>query len=120
MVLSIYLLKDEKDCEIVYGSSIPSNLSEMAREAGIYDQLYSEEYLCNKIAKDIEKYIEHAVNDIKNRREHYKKFNPEKKNPIFFAYLDCDGFLKFLEGYLTACKNNPDSVIRIYENRMIE
>jgi hypothetical protein len=116
--------QDEYD--YLYEANITHNMNIMAGEAGLYDpiwrphrlkpdydrsfthiQEWEHEDKNPSIAGDIIKPIERGLADLKARPDYFKKFNPPNK------WGDYDGFLRFVENYLEACKANPTSRIFI-------
>ncbi len=113
--------------EEFYSANITHNLWAMADKAGIYDALWrpyklhkdydvtegdskSEyEFEANHIvcAKDISEVIEKGLNDMKSRPEYYKQFDASNG---WGTYKD---FIPWIEKYLNACKEYPDSIVRV-------
>ena len=93
--------------ETLYDTNITHNLGKMAKEAGIYEALWSpEEVDCEK-AEDIIDVLEEGVNRLKNRPDFYKTFNASNGWGLY------EHFVPFVENYLEACKENPSSTILI-------
>lgn len=139
MSLDVYLQKEpiEVDCECecgnkhkkmhseeLYWANITHNLGKMAGKAGIYEALwrpyrlrkdfketdnYDKECEFEKSvviqAKDIIKVLEKGLKDLKNRPEYFKKFDAENGWGLY------EHFVPFVEKYLEACKEYPDSII---------
>jgi hypothetical protein len=117
----------EETQERVYDANITHNLGEMADKAGIYEALWrphrlKEDYNVpendhnaeyefetnNKtIAKDIIEVLENGLADLKARPEYFKKFNSENGWGMY------QNFVPFVEKYLNACKQHPDTTIEV-------
>lgn len=139
MGLDIYLMGKEKDVvcgccghkqkekEELYSAAITHNLGEMAGEAGIYEALWRPHRLKkgynipendnkaewefeDKIetkAKELISVIEKGLKDLKKRPEYFKKFNSPNGWGMY-KY-----FVPFVEKYLMALKENPESVVNV-------
>tara|TARA_R110000782_G_scaffold30983_6_gene76815 strand:+ start:5024 stop:5446 length:423 start_codon:yes stop_codon:yes gene_type:complete len=115
----------ESKQEEVYNANITHNLGEMASEAGLYEALwrphklkevysisendYISEYNFEKsnpvIASEITLIIEKGLEDMKARPEHYKTFDSPNGWGIY------DHFIPFIEKYLEALKEHPESIV---------
>jgi hypothetical protein len=112
--------------EQLYSANITHNLNVMAEQAGIYkalwrpyqlhkDYVHSEDY--NKemlfedsvtiIASDIIDIIEQGLDLLKNRPDYFSKFNAENG---WGKYVN---FVPFVEKYLEALKQYPDSLVEV-------
>jgi hypothetical protein len=112
--------------EQLYSSNITHNLNVMAEQAGIYkalwrpyqlhkDYVHIEDY--NKemafedsvtiIASDIIDIIEQGLDLLKNRPDYFSKFNAENG---WGKYVN---FVPFVEKYLEALKQYPDSLVEV-------
>jgi hypothetical protein len=112
--------------EQLYSANITHNLNVMAEQAGIYkalwrpyqlhkDYVHSEDY--NKemafedsvaiIASDIIDIIEQGLDLLKNRPDYFSKFNAENG---WGKYVN---FVPFVEKYLIALKQYPDSLVEV-------
>jgi hypothetical protein len=112
--------------EQVYTANITHNLNVMAEQAGIYkalwrpyqlhkDYVHIEDY--NKemafedsvtiIASDIIPIIEQGLDLLKNRPDYFSKFNAENG---WGKYVN---FVPFVEKYLNALKQYPDSLVEV-------
>ena len=81
--------------------------TEMAKEAGVYDHLWDPKEIGITKAKDLIDPLTKAVEDMKSRPDHYSKFNSPN------GWGSYDDFFPWIEKYLNACINNPDSTISI-------
>jgi hypothetical protein len=112
--------------EQLYSANITHNLNVMAEQAGIYkalwrpyqlhkDYVHIEDY--NKemafedsvtiIASDIIDFIEQGLDLLKNRPDYFSKFNAENG---WGKYVN---FVPFVEKYLEALKQYPDSLVEV-------
>jgi len=112
--------------EQLYSANITHNLNVMAEQAGIYkalwrpyqlhkDYVHIEDY--NKemafedsvtiIATDIIDIIEQGLDLLKNRPDYFSKFNAENG---WGKYVN---FVPFVEKYLSALKQYPDSLVEV-------
>ena len=112
--------------EQLYSANITHNLNVMAEQAGIYkalwrpyqlhkDYVHIEDY--NKemafedsvtiIASDIIDIIEQGLDLLKNRPDYFSKFNAENG---WGKYVN---FVPFVEKYLEALKQYPDSLVEV-------
>jgi len=108
MSLDFYLQYhlDNNDVE-VFWKNITHNLNTMADKAGIYKALWRPEEIGAKKAKDVIKLLERGLKELKSRPEYFKKFNPPN------GWGDYEGFLKFVESCLEACKKYPNAEIYV-------
>lgn len=109
----------------IYEANITHNLGKMADEAGIYEALwrphrlkpeynipdgdfnaeYEFESQSQTLAKDIIEILEKGLSDMKARPIHYQQFNASNG---WGTYND---FIPWIEKYLEACKDWPESLI---------
>lgn len=94
-----------KDDVEVGDFNITHNLGEMAREAGIYDCLWRSGENGFSKAGEIISLLENAIQDMKDRPEHYKKFNAEN------GWGTYEDFVPWVEEVLECCQNHPKSEI---------
>jgi hypothetical protein len=113
--------------EELYSSNITHNLGRMATEAGIYKALWRPHRLIKGYniaekeykleweyeesvtihAKDIIKPIEKGLAELKARPKHFEQFNSENGWGMY------EHFVPFVEKYLEALKEFPDSIVNI-------
>lgn len=114
--------------EEVYSANITHNLGEMAGKAGIYEALWrphrlkegynipegdhDAEYAFEEAnpskANEIISVLEKGLADLKARPKHYEKFNASNGWGMY------DNFVPFVEKYLDALKEFPESDIDIW------
>ena len=105
MSLDIYL-EEVKPVE-VHWQNITHNLNKIASEAGIYNCLWHPDKAEIKKAMHLIKPLTQAIADMKDRPDHYKKFDAEN------GWGTYDDFLPWLECLLKACINNPSADVRV-------
>lgn len=93
----------------VFTANITHNLNKMAEEAGIYKALWRPDEIGISTAKELIPILEKGLADLKADPERFKKFNPPN------GWGDYDGLVRFVEQYLTACKENHDA--KVYADR---
>lgn len=91
----------------VYWRNITHNLNKMAMEAGIYQHLWRPEELGITKAHELIAPLAKGLTDLKNRPEHYKKFNAAN------GWGTYENFMDFVEDYLNACRENPDAEVNV-------
>lgn len=91
----------------VYSGNITHNLNQMAMAAGLYDALWRPEEQNWEVAGDIIATLEEGLAKLLAEPDQFKKHNPENN------WGDYDGFVKFVENYLVACKANPEAKIDV-------
>lgn len=93
--------------ECVYDANITHNLGKMADKAGIYYALWRPEEIEKSKAKDIIELLEKGLSDLKSRPEYFEKFNSPNGWGIY------EHFVPFVEKYLEACKEYPETDIYV-------
>ena len=91
--------------EIIYNDNITHNLGLMAKAAGIYQHLWRPEEIGIKKASDLIEPLSEGLTKLKSDPEFFKTFDSDNG---WGVYKD---FLPFVESYLNACKENPDSKV---------
>jgi len=108
MSLDVYLIDKEQDePNEVYSANITHNLNKMAMEAGIYEALWRPEEIGKKKASEIVEILEKGLSDLKERPQHFEKFNSPNGWGMY------EHFVPFVENYLNACKEYPNADIEI-------
>jgi hypothetical protein len=114
-----------EDDEIVYRTNITHNLGEMANKAGIYEALWRPYQLksnynktnhpkaerffeeTNSVkASEIIEIIQKGLNDLKKRPKYFEKFNSSNGWGMY------KHFVPFVEEYLNACIEYPESIVK--------
>jgi hypothetical protein len=91
-----------------YSGNITHNLGPMAKEVGIYRHLWRPEELGITHSRELVKPLELGLKELKSNPEKYEKLNPEN------GWGSYDGLCRFVEEYLTACRENPDCIISVW------
>lgn len=91
----------------VYEANITHNLNSMADEAGIYKHLWRPEELGFEKACQLIEGLEKGLKKLRSDPEKFKKLNPSN------GWGSYDGLVGFVEKYLSACKQYPESEIRV-------
>lgn len=94
--------------EIVFSSNITHNLNKMANDADIYLHLWRPEELGITKAKELIKPLEKGLKLLKSDPERFKKFNALNGWGLY------EHFVPWVEDYLNACKENPDTLVVAY------
>lgn len=91
----------------VYWSNITHNLNKMAREIGIYKELwYPDEIGITKASQLIEPLLAGLMEMVK-RPTHFQQFNSPNGWGMYH------NFLPWVSNYLEACINNPDADVSV-------
>lgn len=91
----------------VYSANITHNLGKMANAAGIYQHLWRPEELGIILARDLIEPLAEGLNKMKADPEHYKQFNASNGWGLY------EHFIPWIEKYLEACKQYPESEISV-------
>ncbi len=117
----------EDSPEILFSANITHNLTEMASEANLYEALWRPYRLVDGYnasegnydlecefeekqtikANQIITIIEKGLEDLKARPNHFKKFDSPNGWGLYIH------FVPFVEEYLNACKEYPDSIVNV-------
>lgn len=115
----------EVDNEGIYSANITHNLGEMADKAGIYEALwrphrlrtdyavdegdhdaeYEFEDSVTIVASEIIPILEKGLADLKSRPDYFKEFDSPNGWGLYIH------FVPFVEKYLEACKEYPESIV---------
>jgi len=104
---SVVTISGDSEGSEVYWANITHNLGKMASEAGIYEALWRPEEIAAKKAADLIGILADGLGTLKSNPEKFKAFNPAN------GWGDYGGLVSFVEKYLTACKENPEALIRV-------
>jgi hypothetical protein len=89
--------------ETFYSFNITHNLNTMADKAGIYNHLWRPEEIGITKAHQLIEPLGKGLADLKARPDYFKQFNAENGWGVY------ENLVKFVEDYLEACKEYPDS-----------
>ena len=117
---------EEYNDDILYGGNITHNLGEMAEKANIYSALwrpyrilpdyksfndYDDEYAFEEsktiYANQIINLLTKGLKDLKKRPKYFETFNNKNGWGMY------DHFVPFVEGYLKACIEYPDAIVKV-------
>ena len=104
MSLSVTL---KENGEEVYWANITHNLSTMAQEAGIYEELWSPNGINAIYASDIIAPLTEGLIKMALDPEYYEKFNSPNGWGMY-----CN-FLPWIAKYIKACSDHPDALIEV-------
>ena len=107
MSLDVHLTKRQMTDVEVFWSNITHNLGRMAAEAGIYKACWKPEELGITKAKQLIPILKAGLKDMKKRPEHYRQFGAPN------GWGTYDDFVPWVENYLHACIENPNSKIEV-------
>lgn len=96
-----------KDYATLYESNITHNLNVMAKEAGIYQELWRPEELDITTAKQLIEPLTIGLKKLKDNPVYYKQFDAPNGWGIY------DHFVPFVEHYLDACISNKEAIINV-------
>jgi hypothetical protein len=105
MSLDVYLTKVIP--RIIYSANITHNLAKMADKAGLYRALWRPEEIEINTASKLIPILEKGIEELKSDPSKYRVYEPDNKWGTY------EGLVRFVENYLAACKENPDSEITI-------
>lgn len=89
----------------LYTRYVTHNLGKMAQELGIYEYLWRPDEIGVVQAKQLIKPLGVAIDNIRDRKAHYRTFNP----PNGFGTME--GFIDFMIDYLKACRTYPNAFV---------
>lgn len=93
--------------EIVYNSGITHNLGAMARESNLYYALWRPEEIGIEKASELIVLLTKGLLNLKQRPNYFKTYNSPNGWGMY------EHFIPFVEKYLEACKEYPNSKIEI-------
>jgi len=96
--------QEETETKEVYSANITHNLGKMAMDACIYEHLWRPNVLK---ANELIEPLRQGLHNLKSEPERYKKFNPEN------GWGSYEVFVEFIEKYLNACYQYPDSEVMV-------
>lgn len=90
----------------VFESNITHNLGAMAREAGLYLPLWRPGEIGISRAGDLVPLLRAGLFYLRNHKKELEAFNPAN------GWGSYENLVTFVEGYLDACLEYPDGVVR--------
>jgi hypothetical protein len=103
----VKFFSDEEETNEVYSDNITHNLGKMAAEAGIYTHLWKPDSINIIKAKDLINPLTDGLTLLKSDADKFKKLNPPN------GWGNYEVFVEFVENYLKACINNPETTIEV-------
>lgn len=91
----------------VYEANITHNLVPMAKEARIYSHLWRPDEIGVTKAAELIEPLKQGLAMMKSDPERFKAHNPPN------GWGTYDGFVRWLEDYISACIENPDADVRV-------
>lgn len=107
LIEQYYADREPEKTEEAYWANITHNLSRMADAAGIGTHLWCPEELGITKAGELIEPLTAGLAELKSKPDHYKQFNAKN------GWGDYDGFVDWVERYLTACKEYPEGTISV-------
>ena len=92
--------------ETVFDANITHNLGRMAAEAGVYDCCWRPEENGITHARQLIEPLRAGIAAMRADPARFEQHNPKN------GWGSYDGFLPWLERYLTACEQYPDATVR--------
>jgi hypothetical protein len=91
----------------IYSANITHNLNTMADAAGIYEHMWRPDEIGITAAKQLIEPLRAGLAALKADPDKFKVHNPSN------GWGNYDLLVKFVEGYLSACKEHPDSIVSV-------
>ncbi len=91
--------------ESVFSWNITHNLNVMAKEAGIYNEVWRPEEHEIYFAEQMIEPLQRGLKAIKDSPKKFRDLEPSN------GWGDLTGFIKFLAEYLNECKRNPLAIV---------
>ena len=104
---AMIVAEEEHESNEVYSANITHNLGRIAVECGVYEACWQPEENGITHASQLIEPLTEAIAKLKGNPDYYKQFNPKN------GWGDYDGFVKFLEQYLKACKESPEAMVSV-------
>ncbi len=105
MSLDVYLTAVKRT--VVFERNITHNLAKMAVEAGIYKHLWRPEELNITKASELIEPLTVGLAFLKAEPKRFEALNPSN------GWGSYEGFWRFVESYLEACKEDPEAEISV-------
>lgn len=98
----------ESTSECVYSANITHNLSRMASEAGLYDELWRPNEVGITTARQLIEPLAKGFALLTSDPARFEKFNAENGWGLH------KNFVPFVGNYLKACVDNPDAIVSVW------
>lgn len=110
MSLDVSLIERCNHCgqqKIVFEYNITHNLKEMARKAGVYDELWEPNSIEIIHAEALIKPLADGLESLLKLPHYFEQFNAKN------GWGKREHLVEFLRSYLLACLKNPSSIIEV-------
>jgi hypothetical protein len=101
------LAKVGGDTEL-YNGNVTHNLTDMAREAGLYELLWHPEEVGIERGEQLVAPLSEGLERLRADPERFKEHNPSN------GWGDYDVFVTFVAEYLDACSRHPEANVRVW------
>lgn len=107
MSLDVYLMKNIRAS--VYSQNITHNLGPMAKEAGIYMELWRPDEMAPPLryARELIAPLKEGLRRLELAPDKFRALNPEN------GWGTYEGLVKFVKQYIAACEDHPDAEIEV-------
>lgn len=95
------------DVDEFYSANITHNLNKMAQEAGIYKELWRPDEIGITKANQLIEPLTRGLALLKSDPKRFEAFNAPNGWGLY------EHFVPFVEGYLNACRENPDADVYV-------
>jgi hypothetical protein len=96
------------DDRTVYSGNITHNLGAMAGAAGLYGHLWRPDEIGIVYARQLIEPLTFGLARLLDGPDHFKAHNPPN------GWGTYEGLVRFVEGYLLACKAYPNATVRVW------
>lgn len=93
--------------ETVFSANLTHNLTDMAREAGLYGVIWRPEEHGIRMARQLVEPLRRGLEVLRSDPERFRKLNPEN------GWGSYDGFVSFVAKYSVACIDHPDAMVSV-------
>ncbi len=103
----VIAISDDGESRTVYSANITHNLGRMAKEAGIYEELWRPEEIAIEKAWQLIVPLRNGISLMKSDPVRFNDFDAEN------GWGTYRQFVPWIERYLAACENNPNALVRV-------
>jgi len=89
----------------LFDGYVTNNLKDMAKAANIYLHIWRPAEKNVTTAADLIEPFTRGLHQLKSQPKYFKEFNPPN------GWGTYEGFVKFVEDYLTSCRENPKALV---------